>query len=164
MNAETVNLKNWKEMKTHTGNLFCWSYLETINSLILCDEVPFVLIAENNEIKQFDFDYISQVADNIDFYIEMAIEEIKKELEKNPDMFGITKEQVADYLGFTNNNFPVSMPNITFYPNKEMYMQFYEANFPNAEYGFGVGIGFKKDTVSFVDVPDSDNKIEEDLK
>ena len=56
----------------------------------------------------------------------------------------------------------VSMPHITFYPHKEMYMQFYEANFPNAEYGFGVGIGFQKDTVSFVDVPNSDNEIEED--
>ena len=105
MNTKILNLKNWKETETNISNLFCWSYLGEINSSFLCEEVSFVLVAQNtkeaNDIKQFNFDYISQVADNIDVYIEKAIEEIKKELGRNPDMFGIKQEQIADYLKFT---------------------------------------------------------------
>jgi len=168
MNTDIVNLENWKKMETHISNLFCWSYLKEINSSFLCEEVSFVLVAQNtkeaNDIKQFDFDYISQVADNIDIYIENAIEGIKKELEKNPDKFGIKKEQVIDYLKFTNMDFPVSMPNITFYPNREMFLQFYEANFPNADYGHGIGIDFEDDIINSVEVLEEEsNMIEEDL-
>ena len=167
MNTEIENLENWKEMETHISNLFAWSYLGKINSSFLCEEVSFVLIAQNtkeaNDIKQFDFDYISQVADNIDVYIEKSIEGIKQELEKNPDIFGIKQEQVSDYLKFTNKDFPVSYSNITFYPKKEFYLQFYEANFPNAEYGHGIGVSFENDIIKFVDVPDESDMIEEDL-
>jgi hypothetical protein len=165
MNAEIENLENWKETKTYISNLFFWSYLGKINSTFLCEEVSFVMIAETNNIKQFDFDYISQVADNIDIYIENAIEGIKQELEKNPEIFGIEQEQVSDYLKLTNKDFPVSYSNITFYPKKEFYLQFYEANFPNAEYGFGIGVHFENDIIKFVDIPEVDESaiIDEDL-
>jgi len=57
------------------------------------------------------------------------------------------------------------MPNITFYPNKEMYLQFYEADFPNVDYGLGIGISFENDIINFVDIPEADEStiIEEDL-
>ena len=65
MNTDIVNLENWKKMETHISNLFCWSYLKEINSSFLCEEVSFVLVAQNtkeaNDIKQFDFDYISHI-------------------------------------------------------------------------------------------------------
>ena len=165
MNAEIENLENWKETKTYISNLFFWSYLGKINSTFLCEEVSFVMIAETNNINQFDFDYISQVADNIDIYIENAIEGIKQELEKNPDMFGIEQEQVAGYLKLTNKDFPVSNSHITFYPKKEFYLQFYEANFPNAEYGLGIGVNFENDIIKYVDIPEADEStiIDEDL-
>lgn len=169
MNAEIVNLKNWKATETNISDLFCWSYSGKINSSFLRGEVSFALVAQNtkeaNDIKQFDFDYILQVADNIDFYIEKAIEAIKKELEKNPGMFGVNQEQIAGYLKFSNQDFPVSMPNITFYPNKEMYLQFYEAGFPNVDYGLGIGISFGNDIINSVDIPEADEStiIEEDL-
>ena len=169
MNTEISNIENWKETKTNISNLFYWSYLGIINSSFLCEEVSFFLVAQNtkeaNDIKQFDFNYISQIAENIDIYIEKAIEEVKKELERNPDMFGIKQEQIADYLKLTNKDFPVSVPNITFYTNKEMYLQFQEADFPNVDYGLGIGILFEKDIISSVDVLEADesNIIDEDL-
>jgi hypothetical protein len=165
MNTEIVNLENWKETKTYISNLFYWNYQEKIHSSFLCEEISFALVAEANDIKQFDFDYISQVADNIDSYIEKAIEATKKELEKNPDMFGIEQVQVVDYSKLTNKDFPVSMPNITFYPNKEMYLQFYEADFPNVDNGLGIGIHFENDSITLVDIPEADesNIIDEDI-
>ena len=166
---EIVSPENWKEMETHVSNLFSWSYSGKINSSFLCEEVSIVIIAHNtketNNIKQFDFDCISQVADNIDIYIENAIEGIKQELEKNPEIFGIEQGQVSDYLKLTNKDFPVSYSNITFYPKKEFYLQFYEANFPNAEYGLGIGVNFENDIIKYVDIPEADEStiIDEDL-
>lgn len=169
MNHTIANLSNWKEIETHIGNLYCWSYTKSINSTLLEEEVSLLLIAENtaatNEINQFDFGYISQVVDNIDVYIEKAIEGIKKELEHNFAMFGIKQEQTIDYLNIANKDFPVAMPAITIYPNNEMYLQFYEANFPNVEYGLGIGVCFENDKVTSVDIleSDEDNMIEQDL-
>ena len=65
MNTEIVNIENWKETETRISNLFCWNYVEQIHSSFLCENVSFVLIAQNtkeaNDIEQFDFEYISQV-------------------------------------------------------------------------------------------------------
>ena len=169
MNTEIGNLENWKETETNISNLFCWNYIEQTHSSFLCENVSLVLVAQNtkeaNDIRQFDFEYISQVADNIDVYIEKSIEEIKKKLEKNPDMFGITQEQVVAYLKFTNKDFPVSMPNITFFPDRTMYLQFYEADFPNIDYGLGIGINFENDNIIDIDIPEADERtiIEEDM-
>ena len=165
MNSEIKNHKNWKENETKISTIFFWSYSGEVNSLFLNEEVYFVLIGETNDINQFDFDYISFVAENIDVYIENAIIGIKKELEKTPEMFGIKQEQNLHYLNFLNKEFPVSGAHITFYTDKEMFLQFYEADFPNIEYGFGIGINFKNDKIISIEIPDSDesNIIEEDL-
>ena len=165
MNSEIKNHKNWKENETKISTIFFWSYSGEVNSLFLNEEVYFVLIGETNDINQFDFDYISFVAENIDVYIENAIIGIKKELEKTPEMFGIKQEQILHYLNFSNKEFPVSGTHITFYTDKEMFLQFYEANFPDIDYGFGIGINFKNDVIISIDVLDSDesNMIKEDL-
>jgi len=169
MKHEIISFTNWNEIDTQISNLFCWSYSKIVHSILLGEEVSFVLIAENtkeaNDIRQFDFDYILQVAEHIDVYIEKAIEGIKKELEHNFAMFGIKQEQTIDYLNIANKDFPVAMPAITIYPNNEMYLQFYEANFPNVEYGLGIGVCFENDKVTSVDIleSDEDNMIEQDL-
>lgn len=169
MKHEITSLSNWNEMDTHISNLFCWSYSKIVHSILLGEEVSFVLIAKNtkeaNDIRQFDFDYILQVAEHVDVYIEKAIEGIRQELEHNYAIFGIKQEQVIAYLQFKNKDFPVAMPTITFYPNREMYLQFYEADFPNVEYGLGIGVCFENDKVSSIDIPESgeNNMIEQDL-
>lgn len=48
------------------------------------------------------------------------------------------------------------MSNITFYPNKEMYLQFYEAYFPNVEYGLGIDVSFECDRISSIDILEAD--------
>ena len=154
------NIGHWKEIATNISNLFMWSYLSEIHSEFLGTEASFVLIADQtkkgNDIGQFDFQYISKVADHIDAYIEKSIEGIKLELAQNPDAFGIKKEQITDYLEIPNKEFPVSMPNFTFYPGKDIFLQFYEADFPKADYGFGIGVSFKEDVIVSIDVLDSD--------
>lgn len=170
MNHIIANFSNWEEAETHISNLYCWSNSKSVNSVLLEEEVSLLLIAENtnaaNDINQFDFGYISKVVETIDVYIEKAIEGIKKELEHNPILFGVKQEQVVDYLNIANKDFPVVMPNVTFYPNYEMYIQFYDANFPNVESGLGIGVCFEKDRVTSVDIPetDEDNMIDQDLR
>ena len=165
MNSEIKNHKNWKKHETKISNLFFWGYSGEVNSSFLNEEVYFVLIGETNDINQFDFDYISFVAKNIDIFIENAIIGIKKELEKKPEMFGIKQEQIIHYLNFSNKEFPVSGTHITFYTDKEMFLQFYEADFPNIDYGLGIGINFKNDAIISIDIPESDEStiIKEDL-
>ena len=78
MKSEIKNHKNWKKNETKISTIFFWSYSGEVNSLFLNEEVYFVLIGETNDINQFDFNYISFVAENIDVYIENAIIGIKK--------------------------------------------------------------------------------------
>lgn len=149
MREEIENINNWKESQTNTSDLYMWVYVSKMHSAFLNAEMDFLLISDyekpDKDINQFDFQYIAQVAESLDTYIERAIESIKEELAKNPDDFGIKKEQVAGYLKIPNKDFPVAKPNVIFYPGKEMFLQFYEAGFPNADYGAGIGITFKND-------------------
>jgi hypothetical protein len=165
MNSEIKNCNNWIEIETKISNLFCWSYSEEINSPFINQDVNFELVAETNNINQFDFDYISLIAKNVDTYIENAIIGIKNELKRNPKMFGMKQEQTIGYLNFANKEFPVSSPNITFYPNKEMYLRFCDADLPNIDQGVGIGIYFKNDVIDSIDIPEVDEStiIKEDL-
>lgn len=161
MNIEIANLENWKEQSASPSNFFVWTYCYERIYSSLCEEiVSLALCAEDiRDLQQFDFDYVSQVADHVDLYIQKAFDGIKAELVKNPDLFGIKPEQVSIYLKNSNKDFRVSIPVFMISPKNEIDLQFIEANFPNVEYGHGIMVHFENDTVKSVEVVGSDEEI-----
>ncbi|MDU1889334.1 MAG: hypothetical protein E6767_01470 [Dysgonomonas sp.] len=160
---------NWKEAKDSGKDGFYWWYLnDKIPTQFPYDEIEVVLVSEDNErkidIHQFDLQHIEAILNKTDEYITQAIDYIKDCIRKLPEQFQLTKEEmdnyrnwakknqyiqipdnnVEQYLSFSTYDFPVSMPNIIFYPDKTWMIRFVESGLPTVNYGHGIGIFFNE--------------------
>jgi len=111
MNLEIKDHKNWK-LWGHTPIYdVLWDYYKEIYSSFLDTGVAFRLMANDgdNDLNKFDFDYISHVAENIDFFMENAFVALKNEIKKRSDIIGkdlfynflkFSKEEILDSIVF----------------------------------------------------------------
>lgn len=167
MNREIFDLNNWRQEETRISDLYYWIYKLDIKFTFPYQETFIELIADHEvkgeDITQFDFDFISDIIDNIDLYFEKAIIGIKGEIKKDPDSFGLSENEISIYEQMDTRNFPVNQPNIVFYRNAEWMIRFAEADFPTVDYGLGIGITFKKEAITDISILNSDETIEEDM-
>ncbi|MCL2637794.1 MAG: hypothetical protein FWD48_05420 [Oscillospiraceae bacterium] len=166
MNNKILDKNNWIQSTEKNIGLFVWHYSDEIYSSVY-GEVPVHLYADSkkdkNDINQFNFKYILQVANSIDDYFNKAIESIKDELSKKPAEFGINETQIADYLKLPIEEFPVSSPRLMFYTEKNIFIQYHYADFPTVEYGPGIGVTFENDVVTSVEIQGHVEFTEEDF-
>lgn len=167
MNKEITNINNWRQEETRISDLYYWIYKLDIDFDFPYQETSIELIADHDangdDITQFDFNFIRNIIDNIDFYFEKAIVGIKEEIKKDSGSFGLSENKISFYEKVEIKNFPVNQPNIIFYRNDEWMIRFAEADFPTVEHGLGIGITFRKDEITDISILDSDETIDEDM-
>lgn len=158
---------NWRKIENSGADRFyCWHLNERILTKFPYEEIEVDLISGNaarkDDICQFDLHTIETILGKIDEYIIRAIDYVKDCIRKSPEQFRLTEEEmdncrklaennnyfeipdnnVEQYLSFSVYDFPVSMPNIIFYPDKTWMVRFVESGLPTVNYGHGIGIFF----------------------
>jgi|GEM_PF-2494746 hypothetical protein len=160
---------NWKEaINSGENGIYCWFLDEKLPTQFSYEEMEVDLISEDsitkNDICRFDLQTIEVILKKTDDYIIQAIDYIKDCIRKSPKQFLLTEEemdrclkqaeknkyiQVPDnniekYLSLSASDFPVSMPNIIFYPDKTWMIRFVESKLPTVNYGHGIGVFFNE--------------------
>ena len=160
---------NWKEITDLGENgIYCWYLDEKISTQFPYDKIDVNLISidavRKDDISQFDFQTIETIVDKIDLYFAQAIEHIKDSIRRSPKQFRFTEEEmdnirkmaeenqyfhipdnnIEQYLSVSIYEFPVSMPNVIFYPDKTFMVRFVESGLPTVNYGHGIGIFFNE--------------------
>lgn len=160
---------NWKEaIYSGENGIYCWLLNEEIPTQFPYEEIDVNLISDDvvrkNDINQFNLQTIEIILGQIDKYFIEAIKYIKSCIRKSPELFRLTEEEMSNikkiaetnkyvslpdnnvgkYLSFSSYDFPVSMPNIIFYPDKTWMIRFVDSGLPAVNYGHGIGVFFNE--------------------
>lgn len=160
---------NWEKAKNLAEDgFYCWYLDEKVSTQFAYDNIEVCLVSEDavrkDDINQFDLQAIETILGKMDEYIIQSIDYIKYCIEKSPEQFRLSEKEldnyrklaennkyfqipdnnVEQYLSFSAYDFPVSMPNIIFYPDKTWMIRFIESGLPTVNYGHGIGIFFDK--------------------
>ena len=167
MQNDITNITNWRENETHISDLFHWISEFGIKTFFFEEDIYPSLIAhdtpEGNDINQFDFQFIESIVLRVDFFIERAIQYIKEDIANNPDKFEVTQERAKELLFMPAKEFPVSFPDMNFYPDNTWMIRFADADFPVIEYGEGISVNFRGEEPSGVEILSSEYEIDRDM-
>lgn len=167
MQNDITDITNWRENETHISDLFHWIYESEIKTFFFEEDIYPSLIAhdtpEGNDINQFDFQFIESIVLRVDFFIERAIQYIKEDIANCPAKFEVTDERAKELLFMSAKEFPVSFPDMNFYPDNTWMIRFADADLPVIEYGEGICVNFGGEEPSGVEILSSEYEIDRDM-
>ena len=87
-------------------------------------ELGFDIILETSKLDQANADFIAEILKGRKAYEEKAIDDIREKLTSEPDLFGLSKEDVESLS--KQKELPFDCPQFTFYENQEWAIIFLE--------------------------------------
>ena len=102
-------------------------------------ELGFDIILETSKLDQADADFIAEILKGRKAYEEKAIYDIREKLTSEPDLFGLSKEDVESLSKQKELTF--DCPQFTFYENQEWAIIFLENEMCIGE-PFGISVNY----------------------
>ncbi len=123
--------------------LFFWELQISVECAIFSGVVPVSVLSAVEEISDNTLKLAEKIVANMNEYLEKGIYFIAKTLKENPGLYYI-KETELTYLSYDVKTFPLDLPELTFYNNKddEWLIRFAEGKFDICD-PFGISVVFK---------------------
>ena len=108
---------------------FVWRGNIDISNSIFSGQIPIYIFTKERTIPSNLIDLAEIIVLNIDQYLEKSILFIKQTLTEQPEKYKIRKNEY-DYLNLDINNFPIDVPELTFWEHSNEWMiRFAEGKF-----------------------------------
>ncbi len=124
-------------------NNFLWTCDIDISNEIFGEKIPIFIFTKEQRIPENLIDFIETIVSDIDQYLEKSILFIKQTLTEQKEIYKITEDEF-NYLKLDINNFPIDLPELTFWEDTTDWMiRFAEGKFSICD-PLGISVNYNR--------------------